>query len=142
MSVSRITEHFTWAEAECHDGTEVPLELQPNARRLAGTLEKIRAKHGGPLHIVSWYRTPWHNSRIGGASQSRHMTADGADVRPTDMDDLPRLRAEIEGMLRDGELPEVGGFGVYRGWVHVDTRPKPADGHVARWHGRGVGSET
>lgn len=142
MSVARITPNFTWAEAECHDGAEVPLELQPNVRRVANLLEKIRARHGGPLIAVSWYRTPWYNKQIGGAPASRHMVGDAVDFRPTDLDDLPRLRAQVEDMIRDGEVTELGGLGVYRSWLHVDTRPRKADGSIARWFGKGVGSET
>lgn len=141
MSVLYITPHFSWAEAECHDGTEVPLELQPNARRLAMTLEKIRERWGGPLVVISWYRTPEYNHRIHGAPKSRHVQADGADIAPVSRLEVGNLRSLVEEMLRDGELPDLGGFGVYRGWIHVDTRPKPASGHVARWAGKGVGSE-
>lgn len=144
MSTSHITQNFTWAEAACHDGAEVPIELQPHARRLAvNVLELVRARFGGPLTPVSWYRTPYYNQRIGGAEHSRHLQADGADVRPADMAELPRLRAVIETMIHQGELPALGGFGVYPGWLHLDARPRPVDnpGHIARWWGKGVGSE-
>ena len=144
MSTSHISPHFTWAEAACHDGADVPLELQPNARRLAvNVLELVRSRFGAAIIPVSWYRSPWHNKAVGGAEQSRHLQADAADVRPADLSELPRLRAVIETMIHQGELPALGGFGVYPGWVHLDARPRPADdpGHIARWFGRGFGSE-
>jgi hypothetical protein len=27
------------------------------------------------------------------------------------------------------------------GWVHIDTRPKPRSGHIARWEGAKFGDE-
>ncbi len=144
MSIIHITPNFTWSEAACHDGAEVPLEYQPNARRLAErVLEPIREKFGGPLIPISWYRTAWHNQQVGGATSSQHLTASAADIRPAEMAALPRLYAVINEMLDEGLLPDLGGIGWYPGrWVHVDVRPRPADGHVARWLGQGMGSES
>jgi hypothetical protein len=136
-----ITPHFAWAEAACHDGTPVPPELMPNARRLALMSERIRARWASSIIPISWYRTPAWNLRVGGALRSRHMEADAMDARPADLADLPALVRCIEGMLAGGELPELGGLGVYPAWVHLDTRPRPASAHVARWKGAGVGSE-
>lgn len=142
MSVSHITDNFTWAEAECHDGTEVPIHLQPNARRLAEhVLEPIRYDFGGPLIPLSWYRTPEYNRAIGGAPKSFHCYALAADIRPADLIELPRLMFIVERMINEGRLPLLGGLGKYRGWIHIDARVKPSNGHIARWLGKGVGSE-
>jgi uncharacterized protein YcbK (DUF882 family) len=148
VSVAYITEHFTWQEFHCHDGDEVPLELQPNVRRLCvNVLEPLRARFGGPLVVISGYRSPIYNEALrraggGAAEHSRHMTGEAADVRPAELEALPRLRALVETMLTQGELPALGGFGIYPAWVHLDVRERVPAGHVARWFGRGVGSET
>lgn len=137
-----ITPHFTWAEAECHDGTEVPTEFQPNARYLAqNVLEPIREAFGEPLIPISWYRTKWYNKSVGGAEHSTHLVALGADISPVSKLALPRLRTCIEEMLAQNRLPLLGGLGVYRGWLHVDARSRKPNGDIARWCGRGVGSE-
>lgn len=142
MSIVQITPHFTWSEAACHDGTEVPLEAQPNARRLASMLERIRGRFGGAIVPVSWYRSPSWNVLVGGAPMSQHMTGGAADVRPAHMSDLVGLRSIVEAMLRDGELPELGGVGWYPGrWMHLDVRSRGETGHVAYWTGNAVGSE-
>jgi hypothetical protein len=141
MGVGLITPHFSWVEARCHDGTPVPMELQGNAWRVALMAERIRAQFSGAVIPVSWYRTPEYNARIGGAPHSRHCQADAIDGRPAHLAALPGLVRCIEDMLRDLALPELGGLGVYPGWVHIDCRPRPADGHVARWQGAGVGAE-
>jgi hypothetical protein len=142
MSVSHASDNFAWQEFACHDGTEVPLEAQPNVRRLCLTvLEPIREKWRGPIIVVSGWRSRAWNDRVGGAHMSRHCTGEAADIRPVSMSQVDPLRGLIEDMIRRGELPGIGGVGAYRGWVHVDCRPKPKGGHIARWMGRGVGSE-
>lgn len=140
MSIGHISPHFMWSEAACHDGTPVPVELQPNARRLAEMAERIRGRYGAAIVPVSWYRTPAWNLRVGGAALSQHMEGHAMDARPADLTNLPLLVGCIEDMLRDGQLPELGGMGVYPGWVHIDCRPR-AGGHLARWSGARVGSE-
>jgi hypothetical protein len=142
LSTSHITESFAWSEATCHDGTGVPPEYQPHARHLAtAILEPLRARFGAPLVPISWYRTPEYNQRIGGALHSQHLTASGADIRPVGLAHLPRLIAVLEEMIHHNELPELGGFGTYPGWVHLDCRQRPKDHHIARWYGAGLGSE-
>jgi uncharacterized protein YcbK (DUF882 family) len=139
--VTHVTENFTWSEVACHDGTLIPAGLKPNARAVAGVLERIRARYGGPLIIISWYRTPAYNLRIGGAKHSRHLLGDGVDCRPISPRNVGRLSDLIEAMMAEGALPELGGLGTYPAWVHVDCRPKLENGHVARWMGGGIGSE-
>jgi len=141
LSIAYVTEHFSWAEFDCSDGTEPPLEVQPNIRALCtSVLEPIRKRWGQPLIITSGYRSEAWNTRVGGAKQSRHMTGEAADVRPIKLARVQDLRLLVEDMIRDGDLPDLGGIGVYRGWIHVDIRRKQGQ-HVARWAGRGVGSE-
>ncbi len=142
MSISHISPHFTWAEAACHDGSEVPLELQPNARILANlVLEPIRERFGHSVIPLSWYRSPEWNERVGGAEGSFHMQALAADIRPSSLPDLPQLRAVIEDMILAGHLPALGGIGVYKAWLHVDARPRNGK-PVARWYGgNAIGQE-
>lgn len=78
---------------------------------------------------------------MGGAKHSRHMTGEAADIRPVSLLDLNAFKALIEQMIKSGELPELGGFGVYKNWTHVDCRPRKADGSIARWSGTGMGHE-
>lgn len=135
-----ITPHFTWQEAACHDGTPVPPALRANAEALAAMLERIRAFFGGPLVPVSWYRTPLYNVRVGGAEHSQHMTGGAADIRPGTLVELQGLTWCIDMMLERQLLAELGGYGIYPAWLHLDVRPKPG-GHLARWRGNGVGGE-
>lgn len=135
-----LSRNFHRREAMCHDGTDLPDHLVPNAQFLAEhVLQPIR-DWWGPVEVVSWYRTPKWNRRVGGAEGSTHMTADGADIRPVNHVMLPQFKALICDMYRGGYLPKLGGYGTYRGWVHVDTY-RAAHGHLRVWRGKGVGSE-
>lgn len=85
---------------------------------LVQVLERIRALRPGPLRIVSGHRCCERNASVGGASQSRHIAGDAADI-PT-------------GRARPAEAYAAGavGVGVRDGWVvHVDVRRGPR----ARW---------
>lgn len=136
-----LSPNFSWAESMCHDGTPLPDQLVDNARKLANdVLEPIRAKWGSPLIVLSWYRTPAYNKRIGGAKFSQHMTGCAADIRPVDARAVSQLYVVILGMLNGGEMPSLGGLGRYPSFTHVDIH-KLADGHVRRWTGTGFGSE-
>eukprot|EP00171_Calliarthron_tuberculosum_P003021 IDg3021t1 len=49
-------------------------------RALLLGLEKLRARVSRPLSIVSGYRDPAHNRRVGGASNSQHLYGTAADI--------------------------------------------------------------
>lgn len=110
-----LTQHFSRAEFDSHDGKRAA----PTARLLA-MLERLRLIAGDrPLTIVSGYRSPEHNKRVGGAPDSRHMHNDAADI--------PKGYARVADAERAGAV----GIGDKDGWaVHVDVRPGPP----ARWH--------
>lgn len=76
-----LSAHFRWSEFACRCGGTLPgcraiLVLRP----LLDGLEKYRKAVGGPVDIVSGYRCPERNRRVGGASQSQHVLGAAADV--------------------------------------------------------------
>lgn len=136
----KVTNHFDSAEWACKDKlrTRYPADwVESRLRPLCETLEVIRAKLDQPLRIVSGYRTPEHNRSVGGAADSRHMHGDAADVSARDASAAELYLAALQ-LYEAGKLPHLGGIGVYRGWVHIDCRPRKADGSIARWRGKGV----
>lgn len=156
-----VSRWFTVAEFRCHDGTDVPnVFVGTNLAALASQLDIIRDAWRAPIEVVSGYRTAAYNAKIHGAPASQHVQARAADVRPIITRDGTRIRWEllqddeririaeefrdqINGLMAVQSLPLVGGLGWYPGkWVHVDVRPKPPDGHVARWEGQGIGAES
>lgn len=106
----RISEHFVEAEFRSKGDGTVRVEA-----RLVYHLEQLRRIVGGkPLRIVSGYRDPAHNRRVGGASRSRHLFGDAADI--------PAGYATVE-QARAAGFRGIGRRGPWA--VHVDMRPGP-----------------
>ena len=124
------SEHLTWAELACKDGTGYPLEWRTTrAPDLARLFEAIRAICGDqPIQILSAYRTPAHNRKIGGAPLSQHVEGRALDLRPPEGWTVARFYDVVRTLHR------TGGIGRYQvaGFVHVDVRP--VDRLVA-WNG-------
>ena len=140
-------EFFSSREFACHDGTPFPENWEMQWNALRDLCDAIRRLWGGPLIVVSGYRTPEHNAKLladdaaegvhGVASGSQHIIGNAADLRTTrGAIDVPQLLRVILNAQQDGKLPELGGVGDYpqSGWVHCDTFKAP-DGHLRRWHG-------
>lgn len=73
---------FSFAELNTGDYAWALLRAPLVATAASGYgLDKLRQAYGGPRVINSAYRNPPHNASIGGATQSRHMYGDAADLR-------------------------------------------------------------
>jgi len=70
-----LTEHFAVGEFADPSTGEVRVR-----RSLVDGLERYRALVGGPVPIVSGYRSLDHNREVGGASMSAHLWGLAADV--------------------------------------------------------------
>lgn len=126
----QLTQNFKLSEFSSR-GQPVPDKYLCNVRVLATNLQVIRAKIGQPLVIVSGYRSPAHNTAVGGATNSQHLTASAADLRCAGVTNQ-QLYDTILDLIRDGYIHD-GGVGIYDdGTVHYDIRPRPA-----RWDWRG-----
>lgn len=79
---------------------------------LVRVLEHLRAIDSRPLSIVSGFRTPATNRRVGGATNSQHLRGRAADIQG--------------GRFTVAQAVAAGARGVGHcdGWVvHVDVRP-------------------
>ncbi|MEK8032913.1 D-Ala-D-Ala carboxypeptidase family metallohydrolase [Ideonella sp. DXS29W] len=77
----RRTEYFAFSELETGDYSWALLRTPFMAAKSTGYgVDKWRYEYGGPRYTNSVYRNPARNSRVGGASQSRHMYGDAADL--------------------------------------------------------------
>ena len=126
-----LSKNFKKSEFKCRDGTDTPDELMPNLRELVKNLQIIRDHIGKPVHVISGYRSPKYNRRIGGARKSQHMKAKAADLRVRGMAPS-ELREIIINLIKEKKIKK-GGVGIYKTFVHYDVR-----GWNARWTGRGV----
>ncbi len=81
---------------------------------LVEILQKIRTHFGKPVHINSAYRCAAHNKAVGGASKSKHLYGQAADIK---IDGVSPLE-----IAKYAESIGVKGIGQYSNFVHVDTR--------------------
>jgi len=125
----KLTKNFRLIELACHDGTDVPEELYPNALELATNLQVLRDFMKKAIAISSGYRTPAWNKKIGGEPKSQHMLARASDIKisgvPPD-----EVKVVIETLIKRGAMRQ-GGLGLYPTFVHYDCR-----GTRARWLGK------
>ena len=127
----KLTENFALHEFRCKDGTDVPDELLEIVEELAKNLQVLREKIGKPIIVISGYRSPKYNRRIGGARKSQHMKAKAADIIVPGMEP-DEVREVILGLIKEGKMKR-GGVGRYTRFTHYDIR-----GWNARWSGSGV----
>lgn len=154
----RVSDRYTLRDFQCklEGGDSKFLVLRPEALlKLELMQHKLAGRVGASFDrftIMSGFRTPYYNSKIGNeTSYSRHLYGDAMDIFVDadgngKMDDINRdgrvnhadaslllaVAEEIDESVEWGWLK--GGAGVYRAnkahgpFVHVDTR-----GYVARW---------
>jgi uncharacterized protein YcbK (DUF882 family) len=119
MNNIKISENFTLHEFQCKDGSQL-VKLD---ERLLVLLQTLRTKVNKPIQILSGYRTPEYNKKVGGAPKSQHVEGKAADIRISGM--TPKNIAKI------AEEMGFDGIGIYtkQNFCHVDTR-----GYKARWN--------
>lgn len=84
-------------------------------RQFIRYLQALRDDIGLPININSGFRCKTHNTKVGGASSSKHMEGIAADVS------CPGLTPyQLASYAKN--IPQFKGIGVYSGWVHLDTR--------------------
>lgn len=127
LKEGQLTKDFNIIEFACNDGTPVPDKYKANVLKLAENLQVLRFAVGEPVLISgSGYRTAAWNKKKGGAKESQHLTASGADIAVRGL--TPKqVAARIEQLIKNGQMAQ-GGIGIYPGFVHYDIR-----GVKARW---------
>jgi hypothetical protein len=153
----RVSDHYRMSDFQCKlDGTTKFLILRTEALvKLEILQHELETKHGldfSRFTIMSGYRTPYYNAKIGNETGlSRHLYGDAMDIYIDDdrngaMDDVNRDgrvdTSDARFLLRVAESIDEseqwgwlkGGAGVYHAnsahgpYLHVDAR-----GYVARW---------
>lgn len=110
----RVTPHFRVREFRCWDGSD-PVFV---ALALAQLLEAVRVHFDAPVTINSAYRTPSHNKAQGGAARSQHLYGQAADI-------VVQGHSPVEvAAYAETLLPNTGGIGIYKNFVHLDVREK------------------
>lgn len=152
----QLTPHFTLRQFLCKQQGGYPkyVALQESLLvLLEGLLGAVRERGHeiSTFGVISGYRTPWYNKKIGNVPNSRHVYGGAMDIYvdadgdgrmddlngdglhdQRDVDILAAIAEEF--MARPGNAMLYGGIGRYDktgrhgGFVHVDTR-----GYGARW---------
>ena len=122
----KLSSNFNSTEFDCHgSGCCSQTIINPE---LVNYLQKIRNHFKAPITITSAYRCPTHNSRVGGATGSRHTKGDAADIVVKGIS--PREVAKY------AESIGVKGIGLYETaadgyFTHIDTRD-----YKSFWYGQ------
>lgn len=124
----KLTENFSKAEFECHDGSEMPNDVFENIKELAKNMQILRDELGVPIHLTNGYRSPAHNKSVGGAKNSMHLYGKACDMKVKGMTPKQVLLV-IERLIKEGKMKQ-GGIGLYNTFIHYDIR-----GTKARWNG-------
>jgi len=110
------------------DGAKLPTAGYGIAYKLGEVIQKIgnasTAENLTGLTINSHYRSPVHNCKVNGASDSLHKTGAAVDIGTSDPE---KLRTIILDLIAKKEIPQ-GGVGWYKSFIHYDMR-----GFKARW---------
>ena len=121
----KLTTNFNLSEFNKHNFTITDTIFQ-NIFELAKNLQVLRDEVKKPIKITSGYRPAEHNAKIGGATKSRHITGEAADLKIEGY--TPKqVAAIIEKLIAAGKMKQ-GGLGIYSTWIHYDVR-----GTAARW---------
>lgn len=126
LQLSRVSENFTWAEVFTGEPDfEIKacgLSIFQNAVKQSQAMEQVRAVYGLPVHVHCWYRSPAHNTRVGGAKRSQHLLALATDFHiqgyeSTAENLVVQKRLDPLPFMRACGLEFTGGS-----WTHVDSR--------------------
>ena len=113
--------HFRASEI-VHVGKGFPTEAQwPNILGALRLADKIRAAYGSAVRVVSGYRSPEYNAKVGGAKRSMHMEFRALDLQPVDglISDFTRI---CDKLVHEERKSGVNvGFGMYDTFCHIDT---------------------
>tara|TARA_R110002020_G_scaffold185980_1_gene383893 strand:- start:314 stop:634 length:321 start_codon:yes stop_codon:yes gene_type:complete len=105
----------------------MPLDVYENVIKLSGQLQFLRDYTGRAITINSAYRSPEHNTKVGGSKTSQHLLGKAADITIQGLKPA-EVFALIEDLIDMGLMLQ-GGLGLYSTFVHYDIRK-----NKARWN--------
>lgn len=131
--------HLSWAELACKDGAQYPLRWRATRGRALGEVfEALRHACGDkPIRIISGYRSPAHNRKVGGAKASQHMEGRALDLAIPDGLTLDQFEGIALALARTTNLRGIGRY-PSNSSLHIDIRPTT---RIVRWHGSRAWSE-
>jgi len=118
----QLSTNFSLKEFNSKDGAITPEHVINNLKELALNLQLIRDHINKPIGINSGYRSPQHNKKVGGATNSYHVKGMAGDLVVKGM--TPKeLFNIIDQLIKSGKI-KAGGLKAYNTFVHYDIRGK------------------
>ena len=116
--------HFDIKEFNSKDGTPVPSAYYPNVQVLMNQLEVLRNYLGSSIITInSGYRSPNHNTKVGGSINSMHLKAKAVDFNVKGYTPSA-VRDALRFLISQGKIKD-GGIGEYDNFTHYDIgRPR------------------
>lgn len=116
---------FVWArrqdQGELQGGADDLNRVNPDLRKRVG--DAFGAAGVDQVRVLSGWRDPEHNAKVGGAKQSQHIHGNALDI---DVSGMP-LAKRIE-LIRSLSANGVTGIGVYANTIHADLGGRRAWG--------------
>jgi lysozyme family protein len=115
-----LAPNFHLREFSCHCGKCSSVLVSPTQ---VARLQQLRNALKKPITITSGYRCEKHNAAVGGVADSQHPRGTATNIKVAGLTPA-QVAVEAEKIWTDG------GLGIYRTFVHLDSR-----GSRARWRG-------
>jgi hypothetical protein len=103
-------------------GRGFPSEKQwPNIIGALRLADDLRERWGSAVKVVSGYRSPEYNAKVGGSKKSMHMEFRALDLQPANgkIEAFQKLTEEV--IAEHRKRGTNVGFGLYDSFIHVDT---------------------
>jgi len=101
-----------------------PRFIWPNFVPTLKVIDKLRGVLNCPVRITSSFRSLSYNKAVGGAPRSFHKVFKAADIQ-ADCATPHEVYLILKGWRERGEFK--GGLGLYKTFVHIDTRGENKD---------------
>ena len=108
----KISENFNSTEFDCHGNgccRETVIDLE-----MVDILQEIRNHFGKAVTVNSGYRCKTHNTAVGGARKSKHLSGMAADIVVSGVEPIE--------VAKYAESIGVKGIGLYSWGCHIDSR--------------------
>lgn len=126
----QLTKNFKIQEFACKDGSQVPQQYIANVQKLANNIQIIRDELDAPIVINSGYRSLSHNTKVGGAKNSQHLTASAGDLNQSKI--TPKeFYYFILDLIKQGKIYNGGVF-LYDTFVHYDIGGQGRRGNYSK----------
>jgi len=114
MDMGDLSKHFSREEVECKCGCGFD-SIDVETLKI---MEEVREYVKHPITPSSGARCSEHNKKVGGLINSQHLKTRACDL-PVD------VPSKVYEWLNN-KYPNKYGFGLYKAFVHIDTRAEKA----------------